>query len=202
MISLHTPRWLIGCAGYVLEPDEFENRRGTAKCTMSWKIEVIGKCKKKKNKKTSCKWKRNNYGPIVSCPCLPCCKKQKKVNNESEEKKAEEKCLFRCPVPRMGSSTQPGARWRNALLSWRQPNSKQAGVQKPCPLLPTGGKGGAFCICPPPPPPPLVLSKTSIITKKPVVAKRHISIYVHVCVVGGGVFLHASVWGAVIFSEY
>lgn len=142
MISLHTPRWLIGCAGYVLEPDEFENRRGTAKCTMSWKIEVIGKCKKKKNKKTSCKWKRNNYGPIVSCPCLPCCKKQKKVNNESEEKKAEEKCLFRCPVPRMGSSTQPGARWRNALLSWRQPNSKQAGVQKPCPLLPTGGKGG------------------------------------------------------------
>lgn len=113
-------------------------------CTMSWKIEVIGKCKKKKNKKTSCKWKRNNYGPIVSCPCLPCCKKQKIVNNESEEKKAEEKCLFRCPVPRMGSSTQPGARWRNALLSWRQPNSKQAGVQKPCPLLPTGGKGGGL----------------------------------------------------------
>lgn len=33
---------------------------------------------------------------------------------------------------------------------------------------------------------PLVLCKTSIITKKPVVAKRHISIYVHVCVRGGG----------------
>lgn len=51
---------------------------------------------------------------------------------------------------------------------------------------------------------PLVLCKISIITKKPVVAKRHISIYVRVCVcvVEGGVFLHASVRGAVIFSEH
>lgn len=52
------------------------------------------------------------------------------------------------------------------------------------PSSPYREERAASCICPPPPPPPppLVLPKTSIVTKKPVVVKRRIFIYVRVCV--------------------
>lgn len=164
-----------------------ENRRGTAKRTSPWKIKVKGKLKKKKKAKGPVANERNNYGPVVSCPCLPCCKKQKKsIMNRGGG--GIFVALF---------SSKPGARWRNAHLSWRQPNRKQAGVQKPCPLLPTGGPSASVLLLylsfsPRPP-----LSLRNQLLPKDTFLFMCMSVYV-----GGGAFLHVSIWGTVIFSEY
>lgn len=103
-------------------------------------------------------------------------KKQKKtVNKEAERKRGS--AFISAPFPPLPPrGLACAARGQKKRTSELKMTKQQTGR---CPeSLPSSPYRGGSCISPPSP----ILSKTSIITKKSVVAKRHISRYIYICV--------------------